>query len=114
MSNALLKLEDLQVTFTTYSGEVTAVDNVSLQLNKGEVLGIVGESGSGKSVTSESILQLLDEDLTSYDGKIFLKEKLIGHVFKANSKVKRKRNLNDFPGSHVVIKSCYANWKTNC
>jgi len=75
LSNALLKLEDLQVTFTTYSGEVTAVDNVSLQLNKGEVLGIVGESGSGKSVTSESILQLLDEDLTSYDGKIFFEGK---------------------------------------
>ncbi|MGB3565612.1 MAG: ABC transporter ATP-binding protein, partial [Priestia megaterium] len=75
MSNALLKLEDLQVTFTTYSGEVTAVDNVSLQLNKGEVLGIVGESGSGKSVTSESILQLLDEDLTSYDGKILFEGK---------------------------------------
>lgn len=75
LSNALLKLEDLQVTFTTYSGEVTAVDNVSLQLNKGEVLGIVGESGSGKSVTSESILQLLDEDLTSYDGKILFEGK---------------------------------------
>ncbi|MCM3006364.1 ABC transporter ATP-binding protein [Priestia koreensis] len=72
---SLLTIEDLKVIFSTYSGDVTAVDNVSLQLNKGEVLGIVGESGSGKSVTSESILQLLDEDLTTYEGNIWFEGK---------------------------------------
>lgn len=55
----LLEINDLAVQF--YSGEKTvyAVDGVSLQINKGEVLGIVGESGSGKSVTAMSTMRII-------------------------------------------------------
>ncbi|PKG22217.1 ABC transporter ATP-binding protein [Niallia nealsonii] len=66
----LLKIEDLKVNFSTFNGELSAIDGVSLELNTGEVLGIVGESGCGKSVTAEAILQLLDENISTYDGKI--------------------------------------------
>src|SRR5699024_2366652 len=68
--NHLLKIDNLNVTFETENGNLTAVDDVSFIVNYGETLGIVGESGSGKSVTAESILRLHNEDSTKYDGEI--------------------------------------------
>lgn len=59
MSDALIQVRDLSVSFPSESGMVRAVRNVSLDIRQGEVLGIVGESGSGKSVTSLSIIGLL-------------------------------------------------------
>ena len=56
---SLLRVDDLTTSFQTGSGEVTAIENVSFTLEKGEVLGIVGESGSGKSVTALAIMGLL-------------------------------------------------------
>jgi len=58
---ALLTLKNLSVTF----GQFKAVDNISYQVEEGEVLGIVGESGSGKSVSSLSVMGLID-----YPGKV--------------------------------------------
>lgn len=55
----LLEVKNLTTTFRTDNGIVTAVDNLSFTLHKGQTIGIVGESGSGKSVTSLSIMQLL-------------------------------------------------------
>ena len=60
MSDALLELNDLHVTFSTRRGLVEAVRGVTLSLEKGEMLGLVGESGSGKSVTGFAITGLLD------------------------------------------------------
>lgn len=59
MSDLLLHIENLTTTFTNESGKTKAVDNVSLELRKGQVLGVVGESGSGKSVTSLSAMGLI-------------------------------------------------------
>jgi oligopeptide/dipeptide ABC transporter ATP-binding protein len=56
---SLLDVRDLTTSFRTGSGEVTAIENVSFSLEKGEILGIVGESGSGKSVTALAIMGLL-------------------------------------------------------
>jgi peptide/nickel transport system ATP-binding protein len=57
----VLEVNNLTVEFTTERGTVKAVDNVSFKLRKGETIGIVGESGSGKSVTSLSIMRLINE-----------------------------------------------------
>jgi ABC-type dipeptide/oligopeptide/nickel transport system, ATPase component len=54
----VLDIENLQVSFDTYAGEVHAVRGVTLHVNEGEVLAIVGESGCGKSVTAQTIMKL--------------------------------------------------------
>ena len=61
MGEVLLEVRDLHTQFFTERGRAPAVDGVSFTLEKGRTLGIVGESGSGKSVTSLSILRLLQE-----------------------------------------------------
>jgi peptide/nickel transport system ATP-binding protein len=70
----LLELKELKTHFRTEKGKVTAVDGITLHLGQGEVLGVVGESGCGKSVTSQSIMRLLDEKYTvQYEGEINFK-----------------------------------------
>ena len=55
----LLQMRELSVSFNTDEGQVRAVDDVSFDIRRGEVLGLVGESGCGKSVTALSILRLI-------------------------------------------------------
>ncbi len=55
----LLSIEDLHVHFVTSRGVVRAVEGVSYQVRKGEIVAVVGESGCGKSVTSLSVMRLL-------------------------------------------------------
>ncbi len=74
----VLTVEDLRTRFATESGPVTAVDGVSFFVDRGETLGLVGESGCGKSVTAESLMRLLDERTTTYEGRVrFLAEDLL-------------------------------------
>jgi microcin C transport system ATP-binding protein len=63
---ALLQIRNLAVSFDRGEREVKAVKSVSLDIRKGETLGLVGESGSGKSVTALSILQLLPYPLAHH------------------------------------------------
>jgi peptide/nickel transport system ATP-binding protein len=57
--DVVLRIRDLNVTFSTGSGDVPAVRGINLEVRRGRVVALVGESGSGKSVTSLSVLGLL-------------------------------------------------------
>lgn len=71
MGEKILQVQELCTQFKTERGFLKAIDGVSFDVYKGEMLGIVGESGCGKSVTSQSILRLYDERQTvRYTGKI--------------------------------------------
>ena len=67
----LLEVSHLKTHFFTERGVVRAVDDVSFQVNQGEILGIVGESGSGKSITSLSLLRLIDKPGKIVSGEVF-------------------------------------------
>ncbi|MFL5316100.1 MAG: ABC transporter ATP-binding protein [Microvirga sp.] len=72
MSEPILSVRDLVVTFGTREGVLTAVNGVSFDLYPAEVLGLVGESGSGKSVTGLAILGLIDAPGRIASGSIML------------------------------------------
>jgi peptide/nickel transport system ATP-binding protein len=72
--STVVDIRNLDVTFATDAGSVTAVDDVSLSVAPGEILAIVGESGSGKTVTAKTILGLLpDTAITS--GAVLLSDR---------------------------------------
>jgi oligopeptide/dipeptide ABC transporter ATP-binding protein len=71
----LLEVKNLKTYFHTDDGIVKAVDGVDFQVFPGEVLGLVGESGCGKSVTSFSIMRLVDSPGKIEDGEIFFEGK---------------------------------------
>ncbi len=61
MSTPYLSIRELSVSFPARTGTLHAVDNISFELARGEILALVGESGSGKSMTSLAIMKLLPE-----------------------------------------------------
>jgi oligopeptide transport system ATP-binding protein len=65
MKEPLLNIQNERLSFFTPAGEVKALNDVSIKMEQGDVLGIVGESGSGKSVTAYSIMGLIE-----HNGKI--------------------------------------------
>jgi len=70
VSEKLLSVEDLNVTFSTRRGLVKAVNHLSFSLGKGETLGIVGESGSGKSVSMNAVMGLVRDSNVSISGSV--------------------------------------------
>ncbi len=70
----VLQVRDLHVQVKTKNGASTLVQDINFELKRGKVLGLVGESGCGKTVTSMSILQLLDRKTTKIEGSIELQE----------------------------------------
>jgi oligopeptide/dipeptide ABC transporter ATP-binding protein len=88
----LLEVQGLKTYFFTYRGLVKAVDDVSFEVGKGEILGLVGESGCGKSVTTLSILRLVSPPGKIVQGKILYKgEDLLKKSEKEMGKIRGKR-----------------------
>ena len=74
-TEAVLSVENLRTYFFTKKGIVKAVDDISFDLNKGEILCIIGESGSGKTATALSILRLIEKPGEIVDGSILFQGK---------------------------------------
>ena len=69
----ILKVKDLEVSFSTRDGVINVVDKISFEIKQGESFALLGESGCGKSITALSIMQLLPEvNLNRFDGSIKL------------------------------------------
>lgn len=89
----LLSIENLSVDFISEQQTTHAVKNISLKINRGEILALVGESGSGKSVTSLSILQLLPQSNARYSGGKILfaeNENDVADLLHSNEKTMRE------------------------
>jgi len=95
MVKTLVDIKNLQVSFFTPAGEVKALNDVSLKMEEGEVLGIVGESGSGKSVTAYSLLGLIPHPGRIIGGTIEFNGRRIHEMTEAQ--------MRDMRGNEVSI-----------
>src|SRR5919202_1665642 len=100
MAERLLEVRDLHVRFATEDGIVNAVDGVSFELDRGEVLGIVGESGSGKSVTALTLMGLTRDVNTRYEGEILYKGR--------NLLTRPEREMQDFRIGDQIVEAILA------
>ncbi len=106
----LLRVEGLKAYFYTLRGIVKAVDNVSFELEKGEVLGIAGESGCGKSTLAWSLLNQVPPPGRIVDGKIILDESIdIARLSESEvrKKVRWKRISMVFQGAMNALTPVY-------
>ncbi len=78
--NPVLSVRHLRFEFVTRRGILTALDDISFDIARGEVLGIVGESGAGKSLTGSAIIGLIDKPGRLAGGEIWLKGERIDHL----------------------------------
>ena len=93
-SGPLLEVRDLTVEFANRRGIVTAVSQVNLTLGKGETLGIVGESGSGKSVTSYTVMRILDRAGRIAEGTITFSGIDVAHAPESEMRDLRGREMS--------------------
>ncbi|MCP5083985.1 MAG: ABC transporter ATP-binding protein [Alphaproteobacteria bacterium] len=92
-SPPLLQVKNLRVEFPTRAGTLMAVDNVSMQIDRGEVLGVVGESGAGKSMTGAAIIGLLEAPGRIAEGEILFEGQRIDTLSDDELRVIRGRQI---------------------
>jgi peptide/nickel transport system ATP-binding protein len=97
----LLEINNLTVRFQTEDGLITAINNISFKLHRGETVGIVGESGSGKSVTSLSIMRLLNEPPANIAGGEILYHKENGDV--VNLLALSEDDMRQYRGNEIAM-----------
>ncbi len=94
MNNApLLEVRHLRIEFPTRRGTLVAVDDVSLTIAPGEVLGVVGESGAGKSLTGAAIIGLLEPPGRIGQGEILLNGRRIDNLPESDKRKVRGREI---------------------
>ena len=94
MSEKLLKIENLELSFKMYEGISYVLKKINLELSKGEKVALVGESGSGKSVTTKLILGLLNQKNVTKKGKIIFNNRNILHFSQNEFKKIRGNNIS--------------------
>lgn len=75
MKKKILRVKDLQLYFSSREGKIRAINGISFDLYKNEILGIIGESGCGKSVTSQAVLNILSNNARVESGQIHMTHK---------------------------------------
>ena len=93
MTDTVLDVKNLRVEFPTRHGTLTAVDDISLTIARGEILGVVGESGAGKSMTGMSILGLLEPPGRIAAGEIHLSGDRIDNLSEKGMQQVRGRRI---------------------
>lgn len=101
MTQPVLDIQQLHLSFPGFNGDVHALNNVSLQINRGEIVGLVGESGSGKSVTAMLIMRLLPTgSYCVHRGQIsLLGDDVLNAREKIASSVARRTSGDDLSGT---------------
>ncbi|MBQ6221938.1 MAG: ABC transporter ATP-binding protein [Solobacterium sp.] len=94
MSDALLKIQDLRISIPTSHGLVHAVNGISYEVMRGEIMGIIGESGSGKSVSSYAVMHLLPENFIVESGKVLLDGEELLHKSNAEMQSYRGKKIS--------------------
>jgi len=94
MSEKLLEIKDLELSFKMYEGVSHVLKKINLELSRGEKVALVGESGSGKSVTTKLILGLLNQKNVSKKGEIIFNNKNILNVSQKEFKKIRGNNIS--------------------
>ena len=94
MTDPVLSVKDLSTHFFTRAGVVKAVDGVSFDLAKGEIMGLVGESGSGKTVTGFSLLGLVDAPGRIVQGSVKLNGTELTTLSDADLRSRRGREIS--------------------
>lgn len=89
----LLEVQHVKVEFPTRHGVLTALNDVSFTINRGEVLGVVGESGAGKSLTSGAIIRLLDPPGRLAGGEIHLNGRRIDNLSEEQMRTIRGKEI---------------------
>ena len=94
MSDKLLSIKDLELSFKMYEGTLNVLKKISLDLHKGEKVALVGESGSGKSVTTKLILGLLNQRNVIKKGNIFFNSRNLLDISQSEFKKLRGNNIS--------------------
>ncbi len=88
-------MQDLRVQFFVSGGTINAVDGVSFEVDRGEIVGIVGESGSGKTMTALSLLRLIPEPGRITNGRILYGEKDVAQM--------TDEEIREFRGNEIAM-----------
>ena len=93
MTEPVLSVRNLQVEFKTRHATLRAIDDISFDIAKGEVLGVVGESGAGKSVTGAAVLGLMEPNARVAGGRVIYDHRRVDDLSAEEMRALRGREI---------------------